>query len=133
MDVDVARWLVSREATPWLDRLRQESDPTSLAVATRLRRDLAPELAAAVTTQVDLRRRGRRKLGPIADALFLTPDGLEQATRPDVARWRAGRFAAASAPVADLGCGIGVDALALARAGLDVTAVERDEIGRAHV
>lgn len=127
MDVDVARWLVSREATPWLDRLRQESDPTSLAVATRLRRDLAPELAAAVTTQVDLRRRGRRKLGPIADALFLTPDGLEQATRPDVARWRAGRFAAASAPVADLGCGIGVDALALARAGLDVTAVERDE------
>jgi SAM-dependent methyltransferase len=61
--------------------------------------------------------------------LFLTRDGLEQSTRPAVARWRAARFAASgSTRVWDLGCGLGLDALALAEAGLSVTAVEKDPV-----
>ena len=59
--------------------------------------------------------------------MFFTRDGLEQATRPAVADHHAQRFLAAGVRrVVDLGCGIGADALAFARAGLEVVAVERD-------
>ena len=59
--------------------------------------------------------------------MFFTRDGLEQATRPAVADHHAHRFVAAGVRrVVDLGCGIGSDALAFARAGLEVVAVERD-------
>jgi hypothetical protein len=65
--------------------------------------------------------------------MYFTRAGLEQATRAVVARRRAGRLAAAGAiRIADLGCGIGADSIAFARAGLLVRAVERDE-ATAHV
>lgn len=133
MDVEVARWLTSAEAAPWLERARAEADPGSLASASRLRRGLAPERAAAVLDQAVLWRRAAalgRGVTPAATApglRFLTGPGLEQATRPPVARWRADRLVAAGArEVADLGCGLGLDALALLAAGLGVVAVERD-------
>jgi predicted RNA methylase len=67
------------------------------------------------------------KFGAAASAMFFTRTGLEQATRGLVARRRAERLAGAGAQrVADLGCGIGADALAFARAGLSVLAVEAD-------
>lgn len=123
----MAQWLVGAEAAAWLAAAASEPDPSSLAAATRLRRDLPPQRAAAVLEQVALRRRGRPKLG--RDDLFLTSDGLEQATRPAVARWRAERFAAAGAGrVWDLGCGLGLDALALVETRLPVVAVERDPV-----
>ncbi len=129
MDLDVAMWLVSAEAAPWLDRARSERDPESLAAADRWRRDLPADRAAAVLTQASLRRAAETKLGERAPTLFLTRDGLEQATRPAVSRWRASRIAATGvADVWDLGCGLGLDALALADAGLAVTAVERDPV-----
>jgi SAM-dependent methyltransferase len=59
--------------------------------------------------------------------MFFTPDGVEQATRADVAARHAARFAGAGADrVLDLCCGIGGDLLAFARAGLAVTGVDRD-------
>ena len=59
--------------------------------------------------------------------MYFTRDGLEQATRPAIADHHARRFVAAGVRrVIDLGCGIGSDALAFARAGLEVVAVERD-------
>ncbi len=125
MDVEVARWLVSAAAVPALAAAAAEADPTSLAAAQRLRREWPPEQAAAALGQEALRRRAVAKLGDRAGGLFLTPDGLEQATRADVAAWRAARLAAAGATsVVDLGCGIGADALAFADAGLAVVAVE---------
>ncbi|HYJ77879.1 MAG TPA: SAM-dependent methyltransferase, partial [Actinomycetes bacterium] len=59
-------------------------DPgTALATAERLRRVGHDEiLVAAALTQARLRARARPKLGDLADRLLLTPDGLEQATRP---------------------------------------------------
>lgn len=103
-------------------------DPSSMAAAEYLRRHLDPELAALASAQVALRRRARVKFGSAADDLFFTVDGLEQASRPQIARWRAGRFVAAGITrVIDLGCGIGTDALAFAQAGLRVSAVEIDE------
>ncbi|SDT01452.1 THUMP-like domain-containing protein [Microlunatus soli] len=105
-----------------------EQDPDSLAAATRLRRRHDPEIAALALDQAGLRRRATAKFGAGAGSLFFTRDGLEQATRPSVAAHHAHRLADAGATrVLDLGCGIGSDAMAFLRAGLDVVAVETDE------
>ena len=91
-----------------------------------MRRRFPPELAAAALTQVALRRRARGKL-PMADRMFFTPDGLEQTTRWVVAQWRAALFKEAGVTeLWDLGCGLGVDTMAFAQAGLRVHAVEAD-------
>lgn len=128
MDPAVARRLVSDEGAAALTLAAEQQDPGSLAAAAALRKVIDPELAAAALGQVALRRRAATKFGEAAAGLFFTPDGLEQATRPDVARWRAARLAAAGVRrIVDLGCGIGADARAMVAAGLDVLAVERDE------
>ncbi|MCK6095130.1 class I SAM-dependent methyltransferase [Micrococcus sp. EYE_162] len=113
-----------------LDSLTDADVADPLASTTRLRAaGHAPELVAAVLTQAALRRAARTKLGDLADRMLFTRDGLEQATRRVVAERRAERFTAAGLrSVADLGCGIGADALGLARAGLSVVAVERDPV-----
>jgi SAM-dependent methyltransferase len=104
-----------------------ESDPDSLAAATRLRHVFGPDLATAALHQAALRRRARAKFGAYADAMFFTRTGLEQATRPEVADHHAARLVGAGARrVIDLGCGIGSDALAFVRAGLEVVAVDID-------
>jgi SAM-dependent methyltransferase len=86
-----------------------------------------PDLAAAALTLADLRRHARTKFGARADRLYFTRAGLEQATRWPVAERRAARFAAASAKVTDLCCGLGTEALAFAEAGLEVEAVDLSE------
>jgi len=129
MEELLAHWLVGEEGRGALALAADLPDPSSLAAAEQLRRHWAPEQAAAVSQQEGLRRRAVAKLGERARSLYLTPDGLEQATRARVAAWRADRFAAAGARrVVDLGCGIGADALGFADAGLDVVAVERDPV-----
>ena len=105
----------------------------ALALGARLRTRHPAALVAAAMTQARLRTRGLGKFGPDAARMWFTPAGLEQATRAEVATCRAERVAGLGllAPgdrVADLGCGLGADALALARAGLQVLAVERDPL-----
>lgn len=99
-----------------------------IALTEQLRGEGAdPELVSAALTQSRLRARAAPRLGPVAARLLLTADGLEQATRPAVAARHARRFVDAGIDhVWDLGSGLGLDALALADAGLSVTAVERD-------
>lgn len=88
----------------------------------------SPELVSAVLTQSRLRTKAEAKFGEFARQMLFTQAGLEQATRLNVAARHAQRFAAAGvADVADLGCGLGADALALASLDLNVTAVEMDE------
>lgn len=88
----------------------------------------SPAMVAAVLTQSKLRAKALAKFGPFAGRMLFTEPGLEQATRLSVAALHAGRFQAANTTrVADLGCGIGADALALAALDLEVTAVEADE------
>lgn len=99
-----------------------------LAAATKLRAGGVPaDLAAAALTQARLRSRAVAKVGPDAALMFFTPAGLEQATRAAVAERRAARLAAAGVrTLVDLGCGIGADTIAAARAGIRVTAVDSD-------
>jgi hypothetical protein len=123
--------LLSPEGLRLLDSLPPY---TSKADVLRLVSDLRkaghpPGLVAAVLTQSKLRAKARAKFGPFADRMLFTEAGLEQATRLAVAARHAGRFAAAELDhVADLGCGIGGDAMALAALELEVTAVEADEV-----
>ncbi|MDO2935564.1 methyltransferase [Paeniglutamicibacter sulfureus] len=85
-------------------------------------------LVTSVVQQSQLRFKARTKFGPFADTMVFTPAGLEQATRLKLAGLHAQRFTRAGIKkVADLGCGIGADSLALASAELEVTAVEMDE------
>ncbi len=114
-------------------------DPArELAVATRLRREHPAALVSAALSQARLRQRAAAKFGAEdARRMFFTPNGVEQATRRSVATYRAERFAGLGVrSVADLCCGIGGDAIALARAGIFVLAVDRDpltaEVARAN-
>ena len=89
----------------------------------------SPELVSAVVGQSRLRVKAHAKFGDFADRMLFTRAGLEQATRLAVAARHAGRFRAAGiASVADLGCGIGGDALGFAALGIRVSAVDADEV-----
>ncbi len=89
----------------------------------------SPTLVAAVLTQARLRSKAVAKFDDFAERMLFTEAGLEQATRLRVAALHAGRFSRAGVThVADLGCGIGADALAMAAMDLRVTAVEADEV-----
>ncbi len=89
----------------------------------------SPGLVAAVLSQSKLRGKAIPKFGPFAERMLFTEAGLEQATRLRVAALHAGRFQSAGLTrVADLGCGIGGDAMAMAAIDLEVTAVDRDEV-----
>jgi hypothetical protein len=88
----------------------------------------SPELVSAVLTQSRLRTKAEAKFGEFARQMIFTMAGLEQATRLNVAARHAQRFVTAGiAHVADLGCGLGADAMAMASMDLKVTAVEMDE------
>lgn len=88
-----------------------------------------PELVTAVVGQAALRSRATAKFGAFGARMLFTRAGLEQATRLGVAARHAQRIRQAGiTSVADLGCGIGGDALAFAGAGLDVLAVDADEV-----
>ncbi|MEH1169837.1 methyltransferase domain-containing protein [Micromonospora sp. CPCC 205539] len=103
-------------------------DPLTAASALRAT-GVPPTLAAAALTQAELRHRAVGKFGPAAAGMFLTRAGLEQATRRVVADRRAARLRAAGVrTLADLGCGLGADALAAARAGIRVYGVEADPL-----
>jgi SAM-dependent methyltransferase len=104
------------------------ADRDQLGAVTALRRaGYDAGLAGDALGQARLRRRARDKFGGDADRMFFTADGVQQATRPAVADRRARRLATAGVRrVLDLCCGIGSDALACARAGLTVTAVDAD-------
>jgi len=88
-----------------------------------------PGLVAAVLSQAKLRRRARKKFGDFTDGMLFTEDGLEQASRLQAAALHAGRFRGAGiTQVADLGCGLGAESMAMAAIDLNVRAFEIDEI-----
>ncbi|MEV2234454.1 methyltransferase domain-containing protein [Streptomyces phaeochromogenes] len=122
--------LLTDQGRALLDEVRDTEPAQELAVATRLRREHPAEFVSAALGQARLRQRAVVKFGA-ADAgrMYFTPNGVEQSTRASVAAYRARRFQELGVrSVADLCCGIGGDAIALARAGIRVLAVDRDPL-----
>ncbi|MFI7157919.1 THUMP-like domain-containing protein [Micromonospora chalcea] len=130
MDLDLLAVLRTPEGSAALAAAGRVAGGDPLAAAAALRSAGIPgDLAAAALTQAELRRRAAGKFGAAAAGMFLTRPGLEQATRGVVAGRRAARLRAAGVTtLADLGCGLGADALAAARAGIRVYAVEADPL-----
>lgn len=123
--------LLTPEGLRLLDELGEiaTTDAAARAVSRLRAAGHSPELVSAVVGQAHLRARARAKFEGFADRMLFTRAGLEQATRLPVAIHHARRLRAAHVQtVADLGCGIGGDALAFAGAGLSVHAVDADEV-----
>lgn len=123
MDLETFRWLTSDEGGALLAAVATGRDDLRLVPGADADR------VAAARTQVDLRRHAAAKLGPDAAAMWFTRDGLEQATRTRVAAHRAARISASGArTLVDLGCGVGGDLVAAARAGLTCVGVDLDPV-----
>ncbi len=128
MDLETFAWLLSPPGQAALAELgaRELAEADALRELERLRRNLTPEQARAALETALLRRRARAKF-PEAERLYFTREALEQASAAPVAAHRAARLASLG-DVADLGCGVGGDALALAAAGASVLAVDWDKL-----
>jgi len=123
-------WLQSPQGQQVILVAREYSD--SLTAIPALRKqfsEIPPDLISLAFSQAQLQHRLEARWGTSAADLLLTDDGINQATRPDVARYRA-KFIADKfgngAHVLDLTCGLGFDSREFARYGLRVTSVEID-------
>lgn len=130
--MDLRVWQTLAEpAHEKLIRVASETNPRDVAALDRLRKVIPDrELNRAALLLAEARRKAASKFGQRAAALWGEPQGIEMASSLIVARYKAARFAEtfAGEHVLDLCCGIGGDAIALAEAGLRVTAVDLDPV-----
>ena len=130
MDLAAVKKLVSGEGWGLLQSLPPYDESAAMGLGEGLRvAGFDADLVAAALTQSRLRAKGRAKFGDFAAGMVFTADGLEQATRLEIAARHAQRFRAAGMhQVFDLGCGIGADAMAIAGLDLKVIAIDADEV-----
>ncbi|TYC99942.1 class I SAM-dependent methyltransferase [Arthrobacter echini] len=121
--------ILTPEGWELLNSLGPYDEADSMRLTAQLRKaGHAPLAVAAALTQSRLRARATAKFGPFAERMVFTEAGLEQATRLVVTARHARRFVDAGLlRIADLGCGLGADSMALATLDREVTAVELDE------
>jgi hypothetical protein len=124
------RRLASPQGQSLLRSLPAYSESGVLALQSTLRdQGLDSDFVAALLTQSRLRERAKTKFGEFAQGMLFTQDGLEQASRLEIAAAHAGRYRAASlATVHDLGCGIGSDAMAMSALGVTVHGIDADPV-----
>jgi hypothetical protein len=125
----LAAWreLGSPACAPLLDALRGIDAAPAPAVIERLRREHG---AGKVTAAIELsiaRTRAAAKFGAAATALWADRRGVEMASAPHVAAWKAERFAREGGNAVDLCCGIGGDLAELARR-VPATGVDLDPL-----
>ncbi|MBC8141453.1 MAG: methyltransferase domain-containing protein [Armatimonadetes bacterium] len=128
MDEPAALFLTSPEGVPVLERAASlPGDKAGRVLALRRGGDVAPNIAALAAEIAVSRERAARRGFADAECLFFTGDALAQATSPALSHYRA-EWLARFETVADLCCGVGMDAIALAAAGLSVVAVDIDPV-----
>lgn len=118
----IEQWLLSRQAQPWLAEAAADERAPHQTVA-YLRRHLTAEQARRVSQLAELRRRALSKF-PAGGQMFFTRVGLEQATDHWIAAYKSKRWRDYGA-IADLCCGVGGDAIALARVVRELTLCDR--------
>jgi hypothetical protein len=109
------------------DALRQaaeQADSHDVASVAQLRKFGSLELVSLALDLAAARRKAQIKFPDRAETIVADGEGVEQATSQCVADHKAARFDAG--PIIDLCCGIGGDAMSLARHG--VIAVDRDPL-----
>ena len=125
-------WLISPIGQEVIHAAREFSDPLRAVPALRKRfPETDPEFISQAMLQASLQLALEKRWGIAAGKLLLTRDGISQATRPVIAKYRAEFVVKKFGPVAhvlDLTCGLGFDSLEFARAGLKVSAVELDPV-----
>jgi len=97
-----------------------------LSVLSELRKQFSPGQASALLTQARLRQKALEKF-PLAAQMLFVDESLQQASSQAVAAYHAERFSP-FAHLADLGSGIGGDAIALARSAASMWAVENNPL-----
>jgi hypothetical protein len=117
-------------ANAGLVQAASRTDPGDVAAVSRLRRGASPALVNAALELGTARRKAATKFPPaVADRIIADPQSVEMASSSLVADHKAVRFREVfgqGARVLDLCCGMGGDAMALTRAGLNVLGVDRD-------
>ena len=123
-------WLISPIGQEVISSAREYRDPLRAVPALRKTYpEIAVELISQAMSQAGLQLRLEERWGVAANNLLLTDDGVSQATRPVIAKYRADAIVkkfGKNAHVLDLTCGLGFDSREFARAGLTVSAVEID-------
>ncbi len=129
MNLEDLAFLLTDDGQRWLADVGQMeiSPQTHLQIASWLRQKLPKTQAQAVLETLLLRQHATAKFSRAAEMYFVRA-ALEQASAEQVAQHRAHRFATLGCTqIADLGCGLGGDAIALA-AQAEVTGVEWEPV-----
>ena len=130
---------MSREIELWrsvsadalLMQRASEVRAADVSAVASLRRDYAAEQVAVALSLAEARVKAGRKFSERGKTIIADAAGIEQASGAAVASYKAKRSASRRHRpwrIADLCCGIGGDAMALADQGLDVIAVDRDPL-----
>ncbi|MBU3683779.1 MAG: hypothetical protein FGM39_07185 [Phycisphaerales bacterium] len=112
----LAAWqaLATPEGAALLERLGRREEAPPASDISRLRADHAPDMVAAAIELSLARARAAVKFGDAAARLWADRPGVEMASSPAVATWKADRFHRVGAhSIDDLCCGIGGDLMAL--------------------
>lgn len=127
LDLKTAQVLVSDDAKDTMLMFRHIGE-NSLAVQESFRGMFPKKVAEAMGELRALRTRAVHKFALGRD-MYFTKAQLEQASSEPVASYRAKRFADAGVTeLHDCCCGIGADAIAMAKAGITVHAADKDAI-----
>lgn len=127
MQQDQFNFLISGLGQEVISNFDFVEDPIS--AVTKLRKaypQIDPQLISAAITQAKLRQKASTQNYPVH--FVFTEEGLQQATRPQVAKYRAELLLNKFGPlnIVDLTCGLGVDSYYLSKSGHHVTSVELD-------